>query len=252
MRPRIARLLAVLVSGAAAMVFITAAADAEGLSLEISTEALTKYVGNSGMLYHDKPVIQTDMLLTLPKGFYVDVLSSFGLDGTGMSSDLGDEGDLGLGWRGNVKGLDLDVGAYYLDFVDIFKARGDVISPYVEVSKTFDISKSHSLTPYLRTEVIFPAKGTIPGNGVWLFGGVRHKWQVSQAFAASQRLGLVYDDGAYDAESGLLGQYRLKLSWDLTKSITFDVLSLKVSFPLTTFHDRETQAVVGAGFTLRF
>lgn len=243
----------VLLVGVAGTVF---ADDSAGnLSFKVSSKVYSRYLNaGAGNILHDKPVIQTDLFVSLPKGFYFDFWHSAGLDGTGLSSDSGDEIDYTVGWSGEVKNLNLDIGAYYFDCVDIFKSpRGDFVEPYLEVNKSFDISKNQRLTPYVWFGFIYSAKEDEFGHGFYTRFGVKHAWQINPKLRFSQKANLFFDDGACGFDSGVLGEYRCDLSWQISKSTTLDLISVKAITPFTSLSDsRKTEIVYGAGITRRF
>jgi len=231
-------------------------AKAEGASVTVSTKVLSQYLGSDGAIFHDKPVLQTDVFIQLPRGVYIDFWHSVGLDGTDMSSDYGDEIDYTLGWSGTLKGFVLDTGVSYFELVELLDIpQGDVIQPYIEVSKGFNTNKSQSLTPYFRVEFPFPAKGSSPEKGILTYGGLRHTWQGSPMLTMNQEVYVLRDDGAFGFDSAVVGQYHIRLSWNYFKRINIDFLSLDVSTPLTSVSDadgRKTEVVVGGGLTFNF
>jgi len=227
----------------------------QDISVTVSSKVYSKYLGShTGSICDDDPSLQNDLFVSLPKGFYLEIWHSVGLDGTGLSSDYGDELDYIIGWKGEVKEINLDLGAVYIDCVDLFKSpQGDLIIPYLEVNKEFDISENHRLTPYVCFEFPYSAKGDEFGHGLWTYFGTKHAWQITPKFAFSQKVNLFFDDGACGNDSGLLGQYRCDLSWQISKSTTIDLISIKAITPFTSLSDnRKTEIVYGAGITYRF
>ena len=77
------------------------------ISVSFSSKLWPRYLGADGTIYHDEPVLQSDIFISLPKGFYFDIWHSVGLDDTDLSSNFGDEGpNFTLGWSGNWKNLE--------------------------------------------------------------------------------------------------------------------------------------------------
>ncbi|MBZ9577712.1 hypothetical protein KJA13_01600 [Patescibacteria group bacterium] len=245
--------LVVLLTRVTGVVF--AGDESQDISVTLSSKIYSKYLNEGGgNILHDKPVIQTDLFASLPKGFYLGIWHSAGLDGTGLSSDNGDEIDYIVGWSGKVGKVNLDIGAYYFDLVDIFKSpHGDIIEPYFEISKGFDISDKHCLTPYVWFGFPYSAKGDEFGHGFYVRPGVKHAWQITPKLTLNQKANLFFDDGACGFDSGLFGEYRCSFSWQISKSTTIDLISVKGITPFTSLSDnRKTEIVYGAGITYRF
>ena len=219
--------------------------------LTISPRVWSQYLGSTGAVVKT-PVLQTDFFIQLPRGFYGDVWHSVGLDGSGPSSGFDDEVDYTLGWSGPIGALTFDLGAAYFDLVNLGTIRGDVIQPYFETRYDFRLTEAHTLSPYLRLELAYPVKGDTPNAGVHLFGGAQHNWKIAPAFAVAQRAALLYDDGAYGLDNGLLVQYGGDLQWTPTAALTLNLFSLKISVPLTVDDARKSEAVFGVGLTFRY
>ncbi len=239
---------------------VATGAEAEkDLSLTISSKVYSKYLGSTtGSICHEDPVLQTDLFFTLPHGLYFDIWHSSGLDGTGLSSDGGDEIDFTVGWTGEIEKLQnikLDLGISYFDCYDLFKMpSGDFILPYLNVSKEFPVLKDHCLEPFVFFQFPYSAKGNEYGNGFIVRSGMFHHWNITDSLAICQRVNLTFDDGAWGNDSGLLGEYRFDASWKITDRITLDVISVKVARPFSNFSDGRdgTEAVYGAGIKICF
>lgn len=158
-----------------------------------------------------------------------------------------------MGWREKLEEINLDIGIAYIDCIDLFESpRGDLILPYLEINKEFDVSEKHRLTPYMGFEFPFSAKGNEFGHGFFARFGVKHAWQINPKLVFNQKINLFFDDGALD-DSGILGQYRCDLNWQISKSTTIDLISIKAIDPLTSLSDgRKTEMVYGTGMTYRF
>lgn len=245
--------LIVLVTGITEVVF--ADSSSEDISFTLSSKVYSQYlIADTGHIGHDKPVIQTDLFISLPKGFYFDLWHSAGLDGTGLSSDYGDEIDYTVGWNGKLGEINLDLGVSYFDLVDLFKLpHGDLIRPYLELNKGFDITESHRLTPYVYLGFPYSAKGDEFGHGFFVRSGIKHAWQITPELTLNQKTNLFFDNGACGFDSGILGEYRCDIGWQISKSTTIDLISLKFVTPFTSLSDsRETEIVYGVGITHRF
>lgn len=239
-------------------VFLTSQANAEEPRFTLSSKWLSKYVGPQGTVWHKDPVIQTKFEVPLPEGFSYKIWHSAGTNDSSLSSDGADEIDHTLRWRKanwlGVPDLNVDMGITYFDTADLFDVpRGDIINPYLEVSKGFRISKNNRLAPYLKFSPYFPAKGNSPEKGLYVLGGFRHAWQINPKLALNHKLGAIYDDGVLAYDSGFIGEYRLDLSWKLSKTLTLNLPSLMVFTPLTSLSDdRKTEVVLGGGLKYSF
>jgi len=244
--------LVVLLIGVTGVVF--ADDSYEEISVTFSSRIYSKYLGSyTGRVCDDDPSLQNDLFITLPKGFYLEIWNSIGLDGTGLSSDYGDELDYLVGWSGKLEEINLNIGIAYIDCIDLFESpRGDLILPYLEINKEFDVSEKHCLTPYLGFEFPFSAKGNEFGHGFYTRVGLKHDWQISPKLVFNQKINLFFDDGAL-GDSGILGQYCCDLSWQISKPTTIDLISIKAIDPLTSLSDgRKAEMVYGTGMTYRF
>jgi len=222
------------------------------ISVSFSSKLWSRYLGADGAIYHDEPVLQSDIFISLPKGFYFDIWHSVGLDDTDLSSNFGDEGpNFTLGWGGSWNQFGVDLGIAYIDGLPTFKMKqGDSLLPYVELNRKFDITDSHSLTPFAKLELLFPLEdGENLGD---IFGGLKHNWQLSDKFAVNQKAYLLYDN-SWSPSSAVIGGYNVDLSWSLHDKITFNPLILKATTPLSSVDDeRKLETVIGVGFTFHF
>lgn len=223
------------------------------LNLSLSTKVWSKYLYTNSAIFHDEPVIQTDLLIGLPKGFYLDLWWSVGLDGTDMSSDFGDEVDYTIGWAGSVGKFDIDLGIAYFDLFELLDTGGDgdVLQPYIKLSKTLKLKKKHKLTPYAAFQWQQPLKSSM-SNGGYLIGGVSDLFQISPRVSVSSEVGMLYDTGAYNYDNGLVGFANFEASWQLTEKFSMQLPSIIVTKPISTSDERTTQVAFGLGFSINF
>lgn len=230
-----------------------AAEEDDKLTLGLSTKVWSKYLFISGVVYHDEPVAQTDLFVGLPKGFYADLWWSVGLDGTDASSDFGDEIDYTVGWAGSFGKLDVDLGIAYFDSFELFDTGGDgdVLQPYIELSKTLKLGEKHKLTPYTAFQWQQPLKSSM-SNGGYLIGGVSDLFQISPKVSVNSKVGVLYDTGAYNYDNGLVGFAKLEASWQLTKKFSMQLPSIMATKPISTSDERKTQVAFGLGLSIDF
>ena len=233
------------------MAFSPAIASDE-ISVTFSSKMWSKSLGPDGVIYHNEPVLQSDIFISLPKGFYFDIWHSAGLDDTDLSSNFGDELDFTLGWSGSWKEFGVDVGVIYIDGLPTFNMKqGDSLMPYVELNKEFDFADEHLFTPFVRLELLFPLNDE--NNVGDIFGGFKHSWQLSDRFSIGQKAYLLYDNVVGNSNSTLVGGYGVDLNWDIHEKITFSPLMFKATMPLGSVNGgRKSEVVVGSGLTFHF
>jgi hypothetical protein len=235
--------------------FSFAAEDEKSPTVTFSTKVFSKYVGEAGGLWSDKPVLQSDLTVNVGKGFYFGVWHSMSLSNPGTSTDCGNENDPYIGWSGDAFGLNVDLMMTYFDIVPVFNyPDGDSLEVSVKVGKMFDVSDKHSLTPYVNVKYGFPVHDTGEEglDGTYIYLGLVHNWAVTDKFSVTQKGVLVIDTGAYGGDSGLLGSYELKGSYAFTKWVSLEV-SGKAIGPLSKINDgRKAHLIGSAGLVFSF
>jgi hypothetical protein len=239
----------------AALTGVCYADDAEQASpvVTFSSKVFSKYVGDTGVVFYDRPVIQSELNVSLPKGFYANIWYSMSLAHAGLDTNDGNEFDPTIGWSGDIAGITLDAGMTYFDLrpVGTF-GRGDVWQPYVEFSKEFELNKAHAIAPFARTEYGIPVQGNArEDRGLHVHGGFRHKWQVADKLGLSQQADFAFDDGAYGYSRARVYSHTLAVSYAVTDWLGFE-LGGKVYVPLTQAENRNTRMVGTAGFKVGF
>jgi hypothetical protein len=223
-------------------------------------KGFTQYIGPQGAVWHPKSLIQGETKVIWPGekvSPYIKIWQSFGLDDSDLSSNDADETDytVGLRFLADLLGTDVnvDAGVNVFDTYDLLKlTKSDIYNPYIEFSKDFDVAKGQTLSPYLKFSPYFPMYGDTPEKGLYILGGVKHVWQFSPELIVRQKAGFVRDEGALDLDSGYLAEYQLSIDNQLTDSLTWNVLILKVYTPLTVHDRRETDMAAGTGIKYKF
>lgn len=242
--------MAVLIFG---MVSVVEAED--DISVTLSSKVWSKYLGTTGSIVHDKPVLQTDIFVSLPKGFYFDIWHSMGLDDHKLSSNFGDEIDLTLGWTGGIgKKFYLNVGLAYYDCYQLLRGKQfDAFAPFAEVGRPFEVGRflgTHTIIPFGRLELNFPT-GDLD-SGIYSYAGIKHAWKISEKLQMKQKADFLYDSGSFGVKSGLIGRYESGLSWQISKKISVEPINIKARTPISSISDRKTEIVFGTGITLCF
>jgi len=231
------------------------------VEIEFSSSYLSKYIGENGVVWHNKSVVQTEVSIYSPSGFYVGGWHSTGIDKDVRGND-GAEIDIYLGWSGTIEWIDthfakdveIDVGITYLDIPTLLNTKGDFLQPYVGVKKTFVLNESHEVAPYLRFEFPFPLAEDSPSGswGVYGYLGVEHSWKLHEKVSLEHAIGVTYDGGAFDQEEGFVGLYKAQLKILLAKRLDINLGLLQVTTPISHMKDRDTEVVYGAGLALRW
>lgn len=235
-------LLIVLLLGLSTLQSFTA--DAHTLSVDVKD----KFVAGKGLTVYDGPVVQTDLFLVLPSCFTLDLWWSTSVNGN-LNGDFGDEIDLTVSCSGRVANFNVAVGLGYFDLFRLFSQKGgDVVQPYVDISREFRIGGSNFLIPYARAEIIIPVgwEGDAKA-GVHFFAGATWRWQIHQRVAFNQKFSLMYDTGTFvNFNSALLGSYDAGLTWKVMESISITLPTFQLISPFSSPNDgRKTERAIG-------
>lgn len=249
----------------AALVLIASpsvARDEIQVSGSLSVDMLTEYLGANGVIFHDEPVLQTDLFvlitLGLPIDVYIDIWWSSDFDGD-LSGSYGDEVDWTAGILGKVPWVpgSIDFGVSVFDTYDLFKSggpMGDVIRPYLTLSKGIRLNESHLVTPYTKFEAQLPLRSGI-GRGYNLTFGAKHSWQAKPWLSVNSDLSTQYDSGAYGFDRAWIGFAKFSLGWRLREDFLLRAPTLKGSCPMTSVSEldgRSCHGVIGFGITYNF
>jgi hypothetical protein len=225
------------------------------LEINFSTKVLNRYIGDTGVATYNHPVSQNDLtIIHVPTGFYLDIWQSISTSHSGRSTNYGNEIEYFLGWSGEIAGIGMDTGIGYFDLITLFAMPGgDVVQPYVELTKKINVTDQHAITPYVRAEYGIPAKGNAKElKGLYVYSGLKHGWQISKDFSINQKVSIIFDDGAYGVDRAWVGAYEISPSYRIIEWLAFD-LSGKVIGPFSNTTDgRKTQFIGGAGFSVNF
>lgn len=219
-----------------------------------SSKYYSKFVGDTGTVSYDRPVIQNELNVSLPKGFYANLWYSMSLAHMGLDTNDGNEFDPTIGWSGDVAGVTLDAGITYFDILPVGTfGRGDVWQPYVEFNKEFALNKAHGITPYVKTEYGIPVQGNArEDKGLHVHSGLRHKWQIADKLGLSQQAEFTFDDGAFGYSRAWVYSHTLTVAYSVTDWLSLEVCG-KVYVPMEKADEGHSTQVVGnAGFKVFF
>jgi len=226
----------------------------------ISSMVFSKCVDDAGVVAHNKPVVQSDLTIThLRSGVYVDIWHSMSLTQGGISNNYGNEIDYSIGWSGDFAGIGIDAGVTYIDVIDLFTMPvGDVIQPYVELSRKFEVNDRNMITPFIKTEYGTPAKGNARElKGLHIHSGLKHNWNVKKRLTVTQQFVLTFDDGAFGANRAWIGAYDLSPSYRFLEKKLYNLsldLSARVIGPIADSKNdtRKLQLIGGVGLSVNF
>lgn len=230
------------------------ATDEKIFETNFSSKIFSKYVGDTGTVFYNHPVVQNDLTISHKSGMYFDLWVSTSLKNAGVSTNYGNEIDYTIGWAGELSGIGIDAGVSYWDIVTLFKMpEDDIIQPYLELNKKFNVIEGHVFTPSIRVEYAIPARGNDASSKVLhIHSALKHGWEISKEVSLSQKVILTYDNGAYGADKALVGAYEFNPSYKVASWLALDG-SAKVISPFTHVNDgRKTEWIFGAGLSTSF
>jgi hypothetical protein len=162
------------------------------------------------------------------------------------------EMDYTVGYATQLLGLDADLGVSYYDCGRLFRKTDDSVYSYLRLSKTYEIDKNQSLSPYIKFNV-YNMVQNVPGDGFILHTGICHNLKLADNLNLCSDIAAMYDDGAYGNDNGFVGKLGTCFNWQLTKGITLKAPSVTLYTPLQSLKDeRKTECVVGASMVFNF
>jgi hypothetical protein len=90
-------IISTLLSAFAAGVSFAEEAEKTSPTVTFSSKIYNKYVGDTGVVFYDRPVVQSEINVSMPKGFYVNLWYSMSLAHAGLDTNDGNEFDPTLG-----------------------------------------------------------------------------------------------------------------------------------------------------------
>jgi len=216
------------------------------MSFELKSHWKDKYLLECGALCYDDDVIQSEFIVGFENGLHFGAWHSLGPDGN-WNNNYGDEVDWEAFWKGKMGRYNVCFGMLYFDVVPIFDLpKGDIMNPFLKVSRDFQLETGKSLTPHAMLTAFYPTRGFWE-KGCFLRIGATLNWDMTKDFLVSQRTELVYGDGAFKQDSGFFADLGLCLSRRLNKNMIWDIIGLRVTVPMTVHDERETDTVLSSG-----
>ncbi|GEM_PF-1203756 len=228
-------------------------------SVTLRSVAANKYsaFGSGGVLYN-KPVVQSDIFIGFHNGFYIDIWNSTPMSGP-YNQNFGTEQDLGLGWAGPLSTFGLksgpladvviDAGTTYFDEPGLQTLGSkDILYSHLKVSK--DLSWFTANFMYENYTVM---RNTPYGGGsLYSVGASKSVLLLNGLLTASTSVSLVYDNGGFGCDDGLLLRGSAELDWAITKHLSLVLPQVNWYAPVTVRDNRVVDCVLFAGAIYRF
>jgi hypothetical protein len=238
------------------VVTLAASEEKSPWSFKLDLDWRNKYLAAPDNVVHDDPVFQTSITAAHTSGWYFNVWHDGEVGSRFLDRENGcaSEVDMTAGWSGKVFDLDIDTGVSWWAISDLADFKDDdTIYIYNQISKTYELSKKHSITPFFKTNIYTLPNTGWSGDGVGFHGGLCHNWAFSEQLSICSEAKLMYDDGVYGCDNGLLGGLSTTLSWKINDKISIRAPYLGIFTPLQHLSDsRETEFIFGTGLTWSF
>jgi len=217
-----------------------------------------RYVGlRVSRVIHDKPMLWTDVGLTLPKGFTAGLWYSQALDE--KSPNFGNEIDIWAEWQNELPhDYSISFGSVYFILTPLDELGKDNIADHwIRLNKSFGFGK-HTLTPEIRAEWMWTTPDFDDGS-VILMPNVRHVWSEPLSInrlTLDHTMMTVWDDGfkfAGNSSKGVFARWYGGLHWRLTENVSIRLPGWTVLAPITDPGDgRKFATSINTGITFSF
>jgi hypothetical protein len=137
----------------------------------------------------------------------------------------------------------------------VSKLRGDdIFEVYTELSiaDPWKIGNSNTLAPYIRTETMWSADRKAIDGETPIYGGFKHSWAFAKHWSLNEKVYMCYDPGIFGLDSGFLAMWQGQLDWKISKALTWNVIWLRESVPMSVHDSRKDETVAGMGFTFNW
>ena len=221
-----------------------------GLSLTETTVVRSQYVFGNGNVASDKPVVQTDLCLSLKNGAWVDLWGSAPTDLGKIGKDYRTELYLTAGWTGMVGDYKLTL---YAGLDDLYQTgtfnKSDFLVFAGEISRDFKVSESLTLSPFIHVETNFTFDGVVQGDTLPRLGSY-YSWQINKMLSLDGKVYLLYDPGIMSNQTALVGNLEGSLHWKIADGVTLELPYVRWVSPLTSVSDgRKEEWVYGIGLS---
>ena len=197
----------------------------------------SKYLGPDGAIWYDRPLLQSDIAVTLKNGIFFDV---WGSTSDNKKSGWDKEIDLTFGYSKSIKKFEYSIeGSYY------FVQGIDIFTGSIDVSIDFPVS------PFIHFSGYWPAKRGGPKEGALLIGGLRARLDFGKGSGLALEASGRNDNGAFGYDPAWIAMGRADLDIALSKKFKI-LLGVEYARPLTVVGDgRKEEIVWKAGFSIR-
>lgn len=172
------------------------------------------YAPGDGILLGDDATIVFDFYYPLGEHLYLNIWSSFDIDGP--SSSYGNEIDVILGCAGSSGSFDYDFGISYFNepLLGHFDAE-DVWHGYLTLSKEFKWVTCSLLYEFYHCDAL--TGGHIGGIGFSRDFSLSEKWTIPVSAE------LVYGDGTFGSDPGFFGRVKVGAEYALTENTSLGI-----------------------------
>jgi hypothetical protein len=236
---------------------------------------VSQFVIPSGMKSYDKSVLQSDVLVTLKNGFYLDVWNSTQLKKkpigrydiesadengnpytetvteTAMEANPGYETDYNLGWSGPIAlGISLDAGVIYCDLLKYGRAGSleDVIYNYIKLSHAIGAGFNGQI---MGERFSLMKKSPYRGGNLYAIGTTRSDTIVVEKLTIDSSLEYVHDTGVYGYEPGEIIRGKVGLNVKVYRDLNA-ILQVNFFEPLTVREGYTQRIVHSVGLAYQF
>lgn len=222
-------------------------------NVSLTSSVRSKFVNGVGHELYEDAIFQENLFIKLENGLAFDLMLTAPASLDEFNENNATELDLTVGWTGKIDAYNVSFGMTYFDFVDVGTPNDyDVFFPYLDVGHDFKPTPDLTLTPFFRLEPRFTGDGVLQGDLVARVGS-RYGWKINDHATLSGRVMLSYDPGLRGGDTAWIGGADAALQWKIGNHLIVEMPSIKVMGPLNDPDDsRETEVIVGAGFTLKF
>jgi hypothetical protein len=219
-------------------------------TITLSSEIWSQY-HSEGRVHYNKPVLWTDLNLIFHEELYFNLWWSSGLEGSGISSDYGDEIQYILGRKIEFdEKLYVDFGYGYYDTVEVGELENDIFTVFAEFGYHIKTVSFHT-SPYIKFQLNEDLDSQSKFNNSYIYLGNRNISRLGDV-QFDKEMCLLYDAGGIEGlDSGVFAQYLIEFKLRKSDRVSITLAQAKITTPLTSVDDdRDTVFVYGAGISI--
>lgn len=224
----------------------------QDITVKAKSMLRSKYIGPDGIVFYDKPVSQSDVMISHKSGFYANIWISSGLN-TSWSTDWDDEADYTLGWNHNLGKFNLDASLSYFDNFKVFScAYNDVLKSNITIAMKRTLNKYLSFSPFAEYTNYYIVDNKTPFGGGNMVGiGTGLEYEVTKVLFLSTVAKGIYDSGAFDVDNGMFVNIASELNLELGSTVTWKVIEAALYLPLKG-REAPNSLALGTGLIFEF